>query len=228
MAKARQNTARRLRTVTISVTATAVGIDSNFEPITASACAYRNSTVYPYLSAKGFNIVKLQGALARRMYVAPAVKQTGVEYITGVGHGAYDTYTGNAYEPIFQVGHYDPAEPKGKIVHLLSCETGRDLGPDFVKNGCLAYFGYDENFSFVPDDSALFFACDSEIDLGFADGQAAEDVYARTMKKFNDQIASLKAAGKLYSASLMQFNRDHLRSPHDDPRWGQKTAKLAP
>jgi hypothetical protein len=32
----------------------------------------------------------------------------------------------------------------------------RDLGPDFVKNGCLAYFGYDEDFIFTKADQDVF------------------------------------------------------------------------
>lgn len=158
--------------------------------------------------------------------MAPAVKQAGVEYITGVGHGSYDTFTGDWYDPIFRIGSYSPTEVNPKIVHFLSCETARDLGPDFVKNGCSAYLGYDEDFSYEPDSSDLFFACDSEIDLAFADGQSARRAYDRAVAAFTSRASAAKAAGKLYTAALFEFNRDHLCAPSTGAPWGDPGARL--
>ena len=146
-----------------------VAVDSNYEPVTEAAFRYREREVYPHLVTKGWKLSKWQGPLARRYYVAPEVKKPEVEYITGVGHGAYDLYTGHFGDPIFQVGNYQPEEATGKIVHFLSCQTGRRLGPDFVAHGCRAYFGYDENFTFHFEEAEIFFECDSEIDLAFAE-----------------------------------------------------------
>ena len=217
--------ARRRRTLQIAKKA--VGIDSNYEPVTKAAFEYREAHVYPYLIAKGLTVEKLQGALARRGYVAPKAKQAGVVYLTGVGHGAYDSYTGHIYDPIFTVGQYLSSESQGKIVHLLSCQTGRDLGPDFVQNGCKAYFGYDENFTFFTDTQDIFFECDSEIDLAFADGLTAEQVYTRVVEKFQHHIDAMYAAGKIYVAEMLAYNRDHLRCPSSGGSdWGNPKAKL--
>ena len=48
--------------------------------------------------------------MAKRIYAAPKAQQPGVVYLTGVGHGAYTTFTGHYYDPIFQVGNYSAAE----------------------------------------------------------------------------------------------------------------------
>ena len=178
---------------TLTVPVSVLGIDSNFEPATLAAYNYREKYVYPHLASKGYSIDKCQGPMAKRIYVAPKAQQPGVVYITGVGHGSYNTYTGHYYDPIFQVGNYSAAEAKGKIVHFLSCETGRDLGPDFVKNGCLAYFGYDEDFVFTKADQDVFFECDSEIDRAFADGLTAAQVYDRVKSLFVQRAADLRA-----------------------------------
>jgi hypothetical protein len=205
----------------------ALAVDADFEPITKAAYTYRQVNVYPYLEAKGWQLQRCQEALARRSYVAPAAVKAGVIYITGVGHGKYDQFTGQFYEAIFSVGNYSPDESKSKIVHLLSCETARDLGPDFVRNGCLAYFGYDEDFSFQMDDADSFFSCDAEIDRGFADGLTAADVYARALASFNTTIAQLRANGSDYKAAQLEYDRDHLRSPTSGAQWGDPKAKLA-
>ena len=173
-------------------------------------------------------MTKLQGSLARRYYVADEAAKEGLQYITGVGHGFPDTYTGDYLEPVFQVGHYEAAEVEGKIVHLLSCQSGLQLGPDFVIHGCRAFFGYDVNFSFpTKEKQEVFFECDSEIDKGFADGLTAQQVYERTIALYNERIEALDAEDDLDNAALLETNRDHLRCPSSGgKKWGDTSARL--
>ena len=217
----------RTKKLSLVLNVTVLAVDSNYEPVTLAGFQYREAHVYPYLQSKGFTLRKLQGPLARRIYAAPEARRPEVDYITGVGHGAYNLYTGDHGDIVWQVGNYHPDEASGKIVHLLSCQTGRVLGPDFVRNGCLAYFGYDENFTFYMADKDIFFECDSEIDRAFADGLTASDVYDRVRRLFNRRIADLRAAGKLYVAAALEFDRDHLRCPSSGgANWGDPGAKL--
>ena len=207
-----------------------LAIDSNHEPITKPVYDYREAVVYPYMTSRGLVITKLQGSLARRHYVVEEATKPDVQYLTGVGHGLFDTYTGDYGEILFQIGHYDAAEVEGKIIHLISCQAGRDLGPDFVKNGCQAFFGYDENFSYLADKQELFFECDSEIDKGFADGLTAEEVFVRVKQRYDDKIEELETNGSqksLYTASFLETNRDHLRCPSSGgKKWGDTSARL--
>lgn len=212
--------------VSLDVELIVLAVDANFEFVTQMGFDYRQAKAYPYLEKKGFKLQRCQGSLARRLYVAPEARKPGVVYITGIGHGSYNSYTGDFYDPIFSVGNYSPEESHGKIAHFISCETGRDLGPDFVVHGCRAYFGYDENFSFQPDDADIFFDCDTEIDRGFAEGLNAGQVYDRAIALFNKRIAEFRAAGKEYKAATLEFNRDHLRSPSSGEQWGQVSARL--
>ena len=222
------NEAQRTKKVTLHLAVTVIGVDSNYEPITLAAYQYREANVYPYLVAKGFAVAKFQGPLARRYYVAPEAKKPEVEYITGVGHGSYNVYTGDHSDIIFQVGSYHPDEANGKIVHLLSCQTARNLGPDFVANGAKAYFGYDENFTFTMAEKDVFFECDSEIDKAFAEGLTAAQVYDRVKQLFDQHIADFRAAGKVNEAATLQFDLNHLRCPSSGgARWGDPRAKLA-
>jgi hypothetical protein len=207
---------------------TLLGIDSNYDPLTLAAFQYREKNVYPHLLAKGFTVKKFQGPLARRHYIAPEARKPEVEYLTGVGHGSYNYYTGDYGNVIFEAGNYHPDEAKGKIVHFLSCQTARDLGPDFVRNGCRAYFGYDEDLTFQMADKEIFFECDAEIDKAFADGLSASQVYDRVKKLYDQRIADLRADGKLYVAATVEFDRDHLRCPSSGgATWGDPKAKLS-
>jgi len=218
-----------LKEQTLTVPVRVLGIDSHYEPATLAVYQYREKHVYPYIASKGYTVDKCQGPMARRIYVAPKAQQPGIAYLTGVGHGSYTTYLGHYYDPIFQVGNYSAAEANGKIVHFLSCETARDLGPDFVKNGCLAYFGYDEDFVFTMADKDIFFECDSEMDRAFADGLTAAQVYDRVKALFVQRAADFRAQGKQTEAATLESNLDCLRCPSSPPgpnAWGDPKAKL--
>ena len=97
-----------------------------------------------------------------------------------------------------------------------------------VTNGALAFFGYDENFTFYMTEKNLFFECDSEIDQAFVDGLCAEQVYDRVRKLFERRIADLRAFGKVQQAAALQFDVNHLRCPSSGgSRWGDPKAKLS-
>jgi hypothetical protein len=185
--------------------------------------AWSTRTSNPRVSRSGGSRVNL----ARRVYVAPAASDAAVDYLTGVGHGLEDLYTGDYGDPIFQVGSYDSREVNPKIAHFLSCQTAARLGPDFVRNGCKAYFGYDVNFAFTFEQKDLFFECDSEIDRALADGLNAGQTYRRVRKLYETRITELRQAGKFYVASILENDLEHLRSPADGRNWGATSARLS-
>jgi len=216
-------------TVTIHMNATILAIDANFDPITQAPFDYREENIYPLFQERGFTIVRRQGESARRTEVAPQARMPNVVYLTGVGHGFPDSYTGDNLDPIFSVGHFSPEEAAGKIVHFLSCETAADLGPDFVAKGCRAYFGYSDNFTYPPNLAEVFFDCDSEIDRGFANGLIAEQVFQNVQARFQEHIDRLKStgdSGDLFNASVLEVDMRLLRAPSVAPEYGDPNAKL--
>ena len=96
----------------------------------------------------------------------------------------------------------------------------------FVNNGCLAYFGYNENFTVYMHISDAFFDCDSEIDRAFADGLTAEEVYKRVIAYYNQKISELKNGHHYEAAAGLQSNRDRLCAPSVNAKWGDKKAKI--
>ena len=196
----------------------------------ASISAYLEQNIYPYLVGKGFKMLPYFGSLATPDYVGPAAAAAGVSLLTGAGHGTYTTFEGYQGQDVFAVGAYAPEHVSGKIVHFVSCENAKQLGPDFVKNGCLAYVGYDENFTFSPAFSDVFYDCDSEILRALADGATVAEAVARAKDLYSRTISGLIAAGDAASmdaAHQLQYNLQHLRSPLDGAMWGSAEAKLS-
>jgi hypothetical protein len=222
---------------------TILAIDSSYDNLTQIIFEYRQTNVYPFLQDRGFLIEQCQGKLARRHFVISALERLNVEYITGMGHGFDDTFTGDRGNPIFTVGKYRQEESQGKIIHLLSCYTAIRLGVDLVDNGCLAFFGYDIPFNYICDslDAEVLLECDAEIDRGFAEGLSAEEVYQRINNLYEERMRECKE--KIYQARLndenevnirnlkdilkfLRVHRNHLCCPSIDQRWGSIEARL--
>ncbi len=211
------------------MTKTILAIDANFDPITRAPFEYREQNVYPLFQTNGFTVIRRQGPSARRNEVASQARKPNVVYLTGVGHGFPNSYTGDNLDPVFSVGNFTPAEAAGKIVHFLSCETAAGLGPDFVAKGCRAYFGYSDNFTYPPNLAEVFFDCDSEIDRGFANGLTADQVFQNVLARFQQHIDQLKStgdSGDLFNASVLEVDLRLLRAPSVAVEYGDPGAKL--
>ncbi|HEC39309.1 hypothetical protein LCGC14_1300300 [marine sediment metagenome] len=209
------------------MTGTVLAIDSNYDQLTNIAWDYRKNIIYPYMNSKGFSFICATGILARRWFVRINAVNRDVVYITGVGHGSPHVYTGHNGMPIFKKGRYSREEVQNKVVHFLSCYTAQLLGPNFVKHGCKAYFGYSQAFT-VSDLNYkdIFFRCDGEIDIAFADGNQASLVHQRTVNLFTYAIQTLINSRKFYTAAALQHNLDCLRSPSNSNIWGNRSATI--
>jgi hypothetical protein len=215
--------------LTTTQNAVVLAIDANFDPVTKAPFEYREANVYPHMEKKGFTIVRRQGERARRADVAPQARKPNVVYLTGVGHGFPNSYTGDNLDPIFRKSSLSVKECQGKIVHFLSCETAAGLGPSFVDKGCRAYFGYSDNFTYPPVLQDIFFECDSEIDRGFADGLNADEVFQKVVARFQQHIDRLKStgdSGDLHNASILEVDLRLLRAPSVSDEYGDKNARL--
>ena len=205
---------------------TVIVIDSDYEEVTEACQEYRQSEVYPTLKQAGFTIDAFSGNTARRASIAPQLTAPGVRFITGSGHGLERRFTGFNGEPILEIGRYDPNESRDKIIHLLACLTAAELGGDLVKNGCVAFFGYDVVFMFPLDAPDLFLDCDAEIDFALAHGRTAGEAYWGAYDAFTNRMQQLLATGRPYLAAMLEYNRDHLCAPSTDAKWGTVDAAL--
>ena len=211
---------------------TALFCENTTDSVTSQATPYRFKHVHPAFKTRGFNNVVNQGVNDDRHHFVEAANANRVVYISGIGHGSPTTYTGHLGSPILRVGGYIASEVKGKIIHLLSCQTAKTLGPDLVRNGARAYAGYYENFTFVYDqpeteidDMMLFWQSDSTFDIMMASGASAEDAHNATIAMYNACIAHVSGTA---AATWLTHDRNYFRSPVIDACYGDKTARIHP
>ena len=112
----------------------------------------------PTRSASGFLLryiamrlepVHLYSFLARRQPFVLSAPQSDI--IIGVGHGEETIFSGHNEAVILEVGKYDPREVRGKVIKLISCQTGLLLGPDLIRNGAESFMGYVDDYVWVMD-----------------------------------------------------------------------------
>lgn len=199
--------------------------ENTTDGVTTPAANYRIANVHPVFAAKGFEVVSLESVNDVRASFIPEAKNARTVYISGVGHGSYTMYTGHLQTAILQVGGYDGAEVNNKVIHLLSCETGRTLCPDTVSHGAKAAIGYDENFVFDWANANLYWQCDSQFDLSMANGKTCAQAIADTVAKYNAAIASVPGTS---TAATLLSDRDLLRSPVSGAAWGNQNQRIYP
>jgi hypothetical protein len=204
----------------------AVFTESDHDTITTSGSDYRKASVHPQFLAKGFSIVSLTGSTNVRSTFEAAIKNTWVTYTSGIGHGSPTIYSGNAGSYLWQVGGYDASEPKGKVIHLLSCLTAQTLGPDLVTNGAKAYFGYHPSFYINWSYPDVFWACDSAIDHGFSIGMTAAEVHHLAYYVYNTMITTMTGIHSP-TATTLTGDRDGLRTPVSGSSYGDQNANIS-
>ncbi len=112
----------------------------------------------PTRSASGFLLryvvprvgpIPLYSMLDRR---APFVfSSQRADIIIGMGHGDVDIFTGQNMGLILKVNEYSPNEVEGKVIYLLSCQTGVELGPDLIRNGASCFLGFTDDYIWMMD-----------------------------------------------------------------------------
>lgn len=111
----------------------------------------------PTQSASGFIIRYVLPRTGPPQLIGPLVRRkpfsmlTFGDIIIGTGHGDPDAFTGQNEAVLLEVGKYNPKEVEGKVIKLISCQTGLELGPDLVKNGALSFAGYCDDYVWVMD-----------------------------------------------------------------------------
>jgi hypothetical protein len=212
--------------VWLKLTNRALFCENTTDHVTTPFARYRMRYVHPVFKKRGFSIVVLSGTDDIRTNFVPHAKKALTVYLSGIGHGNYNLYTGHDGNYILVACQYDPAEVKGKAIHFLSCRTAAQLGPDTVKKGAKCYAGYTENFILQWDDSStpvnefvLFAKSDSTFDIAMANGLTAQNAYDLTIRAFNAAIAQVP---NQVAATYLRWDRDHLKLH------GDVATKIAP
>jgi hypothetical protein len=101
----------------------------------------------------GFKVVDLYGADANRQSLIDALSRFTPKAVVFGTHGFTNEL--RAYDGAVIIGCSNDDLFKGKTVFALACQTADGLGRSSVEKGCLAYFGWMEDFIAIFDDAYM-------------------------------------------------------------------------
>ncbi len=213
-----------------------VAIEQSTDEATRYIQAYRNHFVYlhPTFTEDPCKHVLIRCFDTRAVpnIIYNEVQRANVRFITGTGHGSYDLFTGEGGVVVWDALKMADNHVRGKIIHLLSCQTGAILGLNCVQKGALAFWGYSVNFS-VPlsrQDTVAsgsvgnaFLRMDAIIDRGILDGHNAQEIYDSVVRYFSHVYGQLVSQRSPWAALFLD-NFVHLVCPA--LTWGDPEAAL--
>jgi len=183
---------------------------ADFDLPTRSASGFLLRYIVPRLEP-----VSLYGMLDRRTPFQLSAPQSDV--IIGVGHGDVDAFTGHNEALILEVGRYDPREVEGKVIKLLSCQTGVKLGPDLIGNGAASFAGYKDDYLWIMDADLVLTPWSDKMAAtclmpvidglnALLDGKTSKEAFDIELEGYR---RNAEAEQDELMRSLIEFNRDN-------------------
>ncbi|MBA7568762.1 hypothetical protein ES708_10496 [subsurface metagenome] len=115
------------------------------------------------------------------------------------------------------MGKYNPSEVKGKVIKLLSCQTGVELGPDLIRNGAASFMGYRDDYIWVMDADLASMPWSDELSAvclmpvvnsinALLDGKTAREAFGIEL---NGYTSNAEAEEDELIKSCIEFNHDN-------------------
>jgi hypothetical protein len=220
-----------------------LGIEQNHDQEMKYCQAFRQHYIYgnPALASL-FSVVRCFDSHAVKSSVDSVMSANQFAFITGSGHGYPNQFMGQDGQFIWKTGKLNPPEWNDSIVHLLSCDTGAQLGRDMVRAGAKAFWGYTRPFKFntsmVPPanletDTVAepYFKFDSIIDQGVLQGKNGTSIYKELQDYVRKTYQALVAKANQGLADDLLDNWVNLACPSRNISgasldWGKVSAKI--
>jgi hypothetical protein len=212
--------------------ATVLRVDADSDTTTRYLQAFRHRLIFETFSNDWSKHIlhSFIGDQAIEANVDACLKANKIRFISGAGHGFYDTFTAYQNRPLWSASQ-DLSFMKGIVVHLLSCQTAAMLGRSMIKYGAAAFWGYTVNFTFFRTDpppadlsqdniAEMFLKMDCIIDRGILKGRRAMPIYDSVDKYVAQLVPQLE---RRYRAMLLD-NYLHLACPM--VTWGDRTSTI--
>lgn len=146
-------------------------------------------------------VFDLEKDKASRKLVESYLDKQNPEIAIFNGHGNDVCVTGHDNEPLIISGENSHLL-KDKVVYMRSCDSGKTLGPQAIKEGCKAFIGYSELFRFWTDKALVkeplqddyakpFFETSNQVPLSLIKGRTAQEAQMDSMTEYKRIIGNL-------------------------------------
>jgi hypothetical protein len=140
-------------------------------------------------------ITELQGSNANPTAIDNAIATADPILVWGVGHGNVDVYSVECRTVYMRVCDARTAKMAGRVIHLNSCLTAQQLGPDLINKGALTYYGSKKEFwlyigSPPCSDRAAraVFLAELQVEASLMDGRTTGQAQEDRLKRYDEEI----------------------------------------
>jgi hypothetical protein len=140
-------------------------------------------------------ITELKGSDANPTAIDNAIDSGDPILVWGIGHGNVDVYTVECKTIYMRVCDARTAKMAGRVIHLNSCLTAQQLGPDLINKGALTYYGSNEEFwlyigSPPCSDRAAraVFLAELQVEASLMDGRTTGQAQEDRLKRYDEEI----------------------------------------
>jgi hypothetical protein len=164
---------------------------------------------------KGRKVIDLKDNKANKKRVTGTLRKKPVKFVMFNGHGDNNLIAGHKNEVLIETST-NVNLLKDKIIYCRSCNSAKELGPNSIDAGAIAFIGYENEFIFVYDTkyitkplkdktAALFLNPTNKIVSSILKGNTVQYSYEKSQEIFKQNIS------KLLSSTASDDNRELLR-----------------
>lgn len=155
------------------------------------------------------SFIELRKDQASKDELTRIINEQNPDFVVLNGHGSEQSVHGFNQQVLVQCDDNESLL-KNRIVHALSCSSGKILGPKCVAIGTKAYIGYEQNFKLVhfgkrtkreqlnDEIASLFLEPAFEVVIALIEGNNVEQAFERSQEKYRKKL-SLLIAGEMSS-----------------------------
>src|SRR3989344_6107208 len=179
--------------------------------------------VISFAKTKRVDVVDLDKEKANKKDFESRVKKLQPNLIFLNGHGADDCICGQDDQILVKAGdNHDILQ--GKITYSVSCSSGKELGPEVIKDGKSTFIGYEKEFVLLGnlrykgklnDDPIAkpFMESSNLVLLSLLKGNKAKESSDRSKAKFEEHVSKLSSStadfDTLRAMQALRWNARH-------------------
>lgn len=155
------------------------------------------------------SFIELRKDQANKAELTRVIAKQNPDFVVLNGHGSERSIHGFNQQVLVQCNDNESLL-KNRIVHALSCRSGKTLGPKCIEIGTKAYVGYEQDFKLFHfgkrskleqlDDNvaSLFLEPAFEVVVALVEGNSVEQAFERSQDKYRQKLNVL-ISGKMDS-----------------------------
>lgn len=139
---------------------------------------------------RNIRVIDLWRNKASQVEVMGRLQKIKPKFVILNGHGNESVVTGHDNEVLVAAGE-NSESLRGRVTYAVSCKSAKELGQEVASFPETAYIGYEENFSFVCDDSKIsrptedqrakpFFESSNQVIVSLLKGRTCAQAVARS------------------------------------------------